>query len=164
MTETTHQIPVPPQARADRPTLTGQDIAEAQGALRAVLEKNMAKAGSSADAYIVLRVLAVRGPMGSSADFHAFLAGQRQLGLDRPAVATLLGGLEADGLITGSAVDDPGPVQLTQQGAARHTNLAALTIPITKQIFGDLDPDDLAVAHQVLVRITERAQSVREAI
>lgn len=146
------------------PALTGQDIAEAQGALRAVLDQALATTGISSNGYVVLRVLALRGPAESPAAFHDYLAGQRQLGLDRPGVAALLSGLEADGLISGSPADGPGPVQLTEQGAARHTMLAGSTTPITKRIFAGLDPDDLAVTHRVLAQLTQQAEQVRDTL
>jgi hypothetical protein len=144
-----------------RPTLTGQDIAEAQGALRALLDRTLAGSGVNSDGYIVLRVLALRGPAASPAAFHDYLVGQRQLGLDLPAAADLLGDLESEGLISGSAVDDPGPLQLTDRGAARHADLAASLGPGTRQVFGGLDPDELAVAHRVLVHVAKQAEQVR---
>jgi DNA-binding MarR family transcriptional regulator len=92
------------------PTLTGQNIAEAQGAVRALLDRVLADTGITSNEYIVLRVLSVRGHAASPAALHQFLAGQRQLDLDPPAVADLLDALEARGLITGSAADGSGPL------------------------------------------------------
>jgi hypothetical protein len=168
LTQTSDQPATRPQTQPSvtppqRPPLTGQDIAETQGALRALLETNLARAGASADGYIVLRVLALRGPI-EPAEFHDYLTGQRQLGLDRPGVAALLAGLEADALITGSAPDGPGPVQLTDRGIARHAELAALIVPATTQVFAGLDPTDLAVTHRVLLQLTEQAEQVRSSM
>jgi DNA-binding MarR family transcriptional regulator len=149
------------QTQDQPPTLTGQDVAEAQGALRAVLETVLARTGTSGNGYVILRVLALRGPIGSPAAFHDYLAGQRQLGLDRAGVGALLSKLEADGLISGSSADGPGPVQLTGDGAARHASLAQSIAPVTRQIFAGLDPADLAVAHRVLTQLTEQADQLR---
>jgi hypothetical protein len=44
------------------PTLTGQDIGEAEGAVRALLDQILADTGTTSNQYIALRVLAVRGP------------------------------------------------------------------------------------------------------
>ncbi len=51
------------------PTLTGQDIGEAEGALTALLEQALAGTGTTRNEYITLRVLAVRGPFTSPATF-----------------------------------------------------------------------------------------------
>ena len=116
------------------PTLTGQDIAEAQGAVRALLDRVLADTGTTSNEYVALRVLAVRGPAASPAAFHEFLAGQRQLELDLPAVADLLGRLEARGLISGSSADGAGPTQLTAEGAALHARLADAVAAVTRQL------------------------------
>jgi DNA-binding MarR family transcriptional regulator len=146
------------------PPLTGQDIAEAQGALRAVLDTALARTGTTSNGYVALRVLAVRGPIESPAAFHDYLTGQRQLGLDPQAATELLNDLESNGLISGSSPNDPGPVQLTDQGAALHTRLAESIVPVTKQVFADLDPDDLATARRVLIQLTEQANRVHAAL
>ncbi|MGH3327287.1 MAG: MarR family winged helix-turn-helix transcriptional regulator [Streptomycetales bacterium] len=163
MTQTQTQTQTATQT-AVRPALTGQDIAEAQGALRAVLDEALAKTGTSSNGYVILRVLALRGPAESPAAFHGYLAGQRQLGLDRSGVAVLLSELEAEGLISGTPAEGPGPVQLTEQGAAVHASLADSITPITKRIFDGLDPDDLAVAHRVLTQLTQQAEQVRDTL
>lgn len=143
------------------PTLTGQDIGEAQGAVRALLDQILAGTGTSSNEYVVLRVLAIRGPAESPAALHEFLAGQRQLGLDPPAVAELLGGLEARGLVSGAAAGGPGPTRLTAEGADLHTRLTDAVAKVTTRLYADLDPDDLATAHRVLAQVTERADRLR---
>jgi hypothetical protein len=145
---------------AQLPALTGQDIAEAQGAVQGLLERTLAGTGSTGHEYVVLRVLAVRGPFESPARLHEFLAGQRQLGLSLAAVADLLAGLEARGLATGTATGGPGPAQLTPEGATRFRGLAETVGPITKELFGGFDPGDLATAHRVLAQVIERAQQL----
>jgi DNA-binding MarR family transcriptional regulator len=143
------------------PTLTGQDIGEAQGAVRALLDQILADTGSTSNEYIALRVLAVRGPSASPAALHEFLAGQRQLGLDLAAVGELFGGLEAKGLITGGSPDGSGPTQLTGEGAALYARLSGAVTAVTKRLYADFDPDDLATAHRVLVQVIERADRLR---
>jgi DNA-binding MarR family transcriptional regulator len=143
------------------PTLTGQDIGEAQGAVRALLDDVLAKTGVTSTEYIVLRVLTARGAAGSPAEFHEFLAGQRQLDLDRTAVADLLAGLEARGLIAGSAPDSAGPTRLTEAGTARHAELTARVNEVTRRLYGELDQNDLATAHRVLRDVVERAGRLR---
>jgi DNA-binding MarR family transcriptional regulator len=144
-------------------TLTGQDVGEAEGALSALLERALAgtNTGVNRSEYITLRVLAARGPFQPPAALHDFLASQPQLGLDKSQVGELLRGLEARGLITGTSSDSAGPTQLTADGAALHAILAEAVMPVTRRIFADLDPDDLAVAHQVLAEVTQRANRLR---
>lgn len=154
--------PVPassPASASPAATLTGQDVGEAQGALSGLLERILAGAntGLSPVEYIALRVLAVRGPAQSPATLHDLLASQRQLGLDRSGVAGLYCGLEARGMITGSDPDGPGPTELTAAGAALHTSAAAAVTTVTRRLYTDLDPNDLATAHRVLAEVTERA-------
>jgi DNA-binding MarR family transcriptional regulator len=144
-------------------TLTGQDVGEAEGALTALLDQLLARTdtGITRPQYIVLRVLALRGPAESPAALHDYLAGQRQLHLDLPGIAELFRDLEARGLVTGSAPDGPGPVQLTCEGAALHAELAGAVADLTRHLYADLDPDDLATAHGVLVEVTQRANRLR---
>jgi DNA-binding MarR family transcriptional regulator len=142
-------------------TLTGQDIGEAEGAVRALLDRVLADTGYTSNEYIALRVLALRGPAASPAALHDFFAGQRQLGLDPPAVAALFAGLEAGGLVTGSSPDGPGPTQLTADGAVVYARLSDTVTTVTTRLYAGFDPDDLATAHRVLAQVAERADSLR---
>jgi DNA-binding MarR family transcriptional regulator len=138
------------EAVTQTPTLTGQDIAEAQGAVRALLDDLLANSTVSSDEYVALRVLALRPPD----DLPGFLAGQRQLGLDRAGVAALLGGLEARGLIDGG--------RLTESGRALYAELSDKVGRVTQRLYGDFDPDDLAIAHRVLRDVVDRAAKLRQ--
>jgi hypothetical protein len=146
------------------PTLTGQDIGEAQGAVGALLDRVLAGMGSTSNEYIALRVLAVRGPAASPAALHEFFAGQRQLGLDLPAVGELFAGLEASGLISGGSPDGSGPTQLTAEGAAQYARLTDAVTAVSKQLYADFDPDDLVTTHRVLVQVVERADRIRSGL
>jgi hypothetical protein len=145
---------------AQAPLLTGQDIAEAQGAVTRVLEHALAETGTTGHEYVVLRVLSVRGPFAAPKDLHEFIAGQPQLGLAPEAVADLLGRLEASGLATGTAYDGTGPAEATPAGAALLNALTQKIAPTTRNLFSGLDPEDLATAHQVLTQITARAERI----
>jgi hypothetical protein len=141
-------------------TLTGQDIAEAQGAVTKVLDKALASAGATRHEYIVLRVLVFRGPFGSPKELHDFLAGQPQLALSPEAIAELLAGLEARDLAVGTSAAGPGPAEATPAGAAFLSGLTEQTAPVTRELFSGFDPSDLAVAHRVLTGLTERANQM----
>jgi DNA-binding MarR family transcriptional regulator len=140
-------------------TLTGQDIGEAEGAVSALLDQVLAGTGTgiTRHEYIVMRVLTFRAPFETPAALHDYLVEQRQLALDPPAAAALLGGMEAKGLISGSTLDSPGPTQMTAEGAALHTKLSEDVAKATARLYADFDPDDLATAHRVLNHVKERA-------
>jgi hypothetical protein len=144
---------------AQAPILTGQDIAEAQGAVTRLLERALEPTGVGRHAYVALRVLVVRGPQAPR-ELHAFLAGQPQLGLSADAVTELLAGLEQDGHATGTAPDSPGPAQATPEGTALLARLNEAVAPATRALYTGFDPEDLAVAHRVLLRVTERADEL----
>lgn len=138
----------------DTPTLTGQDIGEAQGAVTGLLDRIVAGNGSTSKEYIALRVLAGRGPWASAEVLRDYLAGQPQLGLDQRSAGTLLDGLSAKGLITPDAA---GPVQLTAAGAGLLAGLGRAVAEVTGKLYAGIDRDDLVTAHRVLAQVTERA-------
>jgi DNA-binding MarR family transcriptional regulator len=143
--------------------LTGQDIAEAQGAMRGLIDEVLAGASVTSTEYVVLRVLAVRGPYDSPADLHAFLAGQRQLNLTPSGAAELLAGLGARGLANGVARGDAGPARITAEGAALLERLTTDAIgPVTVRLYADLDPGELATARRVLVELVRRANQLSD--
>jgi DNA-binding MarR family transcriptional regulator len=133
-------------------TLTGQDIAEAQGAVRALLDRVLAGTGFTGNEYVAMRVLSVRGPF-APAELHQLLAGQRQLELTVDTAADLLGGLADRGVATGP----DGPIELTPQGAEEYVQLSEAVAAVTRELYSGFDPADLATAHRVLAQVTERA-------
>jgi hypothetical protein len=145
------------------PALTGQDIAEAQGAVQGVLEQALNGTGITSRQYVVLRVLAVRGPFRSPASLHDYLAGQRQLALEPAAVAELLAELNARGLATGTGKDDPGPARLTPVGNEMFGSVAETVAPVTRKVFASIAQEDLATAHRVLRQIIDQADDLRSA-
>jgi hypothetical protein len=142
------------------PALTGQDIAEAQGAVTRLLEKGLTAAGSTRLEYVALRVLSVRGPFASPRELHGLLARERQLGLSPAGVSELLAGLQARGLASGTGLDDPGPARATPEGVALLARLTEATAPATRELFSGFDPDDLATAHRVLAEVIARADQL----
>jgi DNA-binding MarR family transcriptional regulator len=143
-----------------QPVLTGQDIAEAEGAVQGVLEHALAGTGTTSREYVILRVLAVRGPFQSPASLHDYLAGQRQLALSPAAVAELLARLQARGLATGTAKDSPAPAQLTPEGAELFRGLAETVAPGTRKVFAGIAQEDLATAHRVLRQVIDQARQL----
>lgn len=143
------------------PVLTGQDIAEAQGALTRLLDRGLAGTGVNRHEYVILRVLTVRGPFPSPKELHEFLVAQQQLGLTPEGVADILAAMAERGLATGTGFDDPGPAAATPEGATLLATLTRTVAPATRQLFAGFDPDDLATTHRVLTRVTERAGQIQ---
>jgi DNA-binding MarR family transcriptional regulator len=144
--------------QATPPTLTGQDIAEVQGAMRAVLAEALDGTDVTSTEYVVLRVLAARGPYPEPSALHDFLAGQQQLNLTHAGAVALVDGLAARGLLDAAA-----PTRITDEGEALYRRLTAETVaPVTARLFADLHPGDLATTRRVLAELAQRANGLSE--
>ncbi|WP_207947038.1 MarR family transcriptional regulator [Actinomadura sp. 7K507] len=141
----------------ESPTLTGQDISEAHGAVRKLHEHILHSTGSSSNQHITLRVVAIRGPWSTRTALRDHLCDQPQLGLDEPAANQLLDDLEDQELITRTT-----PVALTARGEDLHTRLATAVQGTAARLYQDLTPAELAVAHRVLAKVTERADHLSQ--
>jgi DNA-binding MarR family transcriptional regulator len=137
------------------PTLTGQDIGETEGAVRALLEEVLAGTGCSADEYIVLRVVSLR-PAMPRPELEAFLRGQRQLRLEPGDSSALL-----DGMLRGGLIIDEGAVQPSERGASLYATLVDAVSEVTGRLYAGLDPTDLMTAKQVLGQVAQRAATLR---
>ena len=144
-------------------TLTGQDVGEAEGALTALLDQLLADtdAGITRTQYIVLRILALRGPAESPAALHDVPCRPAPARPRPPPGRRVLPRPGSQGPGHRERPDGPGPIQLTPEGAALHARLADAVANLTQRLYADLDPDDLATAHRVLVEITQRANRLR---
>ncbi len=135
-------------------SLTGQDIAEAQGALASLLSDFLAPHGISSTQFILMRVIAVRGKEMTTDQMKGFLAAQRQLGLDPAGVDALFHDLEAKGWVIGSA--------LTAAGHSAFERLNALVNTLTPKVFAGFDANELEVAHEVMRKVIVNAGALRE--
>jgi DNA-binding MarR family transcriptional regulator len=136
-------------------TLTGQDIGETEGAVRALLEEVLAGTGCTADEYIVLRVVALR-PSMSRPELQAFLHRQRQLRLEPHEAAALVDRMDRAGLIAG---DDA--AQATELGTRLYGTLVDAVQEVTGRLYAGLDQADLVTAKQVLGQVAARAATLR---
>ena len=141
----------------ESPMLTGQDISEAHGAVRKLHDHILHRTGSTSNQHITLRVVAVRGPWTTRTALRDYLRDQPQLSLDEPAADQLLDDLEEQELITTEA-----PVALTARGEQLHARLTSAVQGTAARLYEDFTPDDLAIAHRVLARVTERADHLRQ--
>ena len=127
------------------PTLTGQTIAEAQGAVRALLDRTLAGSGLTSNEYVALRVADAR-PMD---DLAGFLAGQPQLGLDPAGATTLVAGLQKRGLLCEGSI--------TPAGMQLFTQVSAQVAETTAKLYDAMDEGDLATTQRVLTDVIARA-------
>ena len=139
------------------PTLTGQDIGQAEKATRAVLDRHLARTGTSFHCWVVLNLLGTTGPALPESE----LTGRMSYGLkiSEAAARTAISELAAQELVTRTQSAAP-QVALTPAGGARFRQIRRGLVRITRHIYGDLPAADLAVAHRVLAAITERANAV----
>jgi DNA-binding MarR family transcriptional regulator len=161
------------RSMSQEPILTGQDIGEAAGAVRGLLDTVLHEAGITSDEFIAMRVIAARGPWAPGV-LREFLAGQPQLGLSHPAAGALLYGLATRGLITGASSEwqparpersaQPGEeasVRLTARGSKLFDELNEEVRATSGRLYADLDAADQATAKKVLITVAERANRLR---
>ena len=136
--------------------VTGQDIAVAARATRQVLDEFLAEHGISFAPFATLNTIVAQG---ETLDTEALL--QRlafAMDVDPSTVRIVLHGLEARGLVRHTASSGAeSHFELTPDGQAEHHRLNGLLVPITADLYRDIDPQDLATVRQVLLQITERA-------
>jgi len=140
------------------PTLTGQDIGQAHYATRAVLERVLADLGLGFNQSVALNVLAGNGSRMSENDLVARLV--HGLKIAEPVVRDGLSVAVDQGLIARTLEADAGPeVAMTEAGTTLHRQVNAAIAQITKRLYGGLPAEELAVAHRLLVTVTERANA-----
>jgi DNA-binding MarR family transcriptional regulator len=123
--------------------LNGQVIGQAERATRALLDRLLAGVGTPFEQWVALNLTATSGPVSP-----AGLAARLRIPVDDATAA--VSALVSDGLL-----DREGA--LTAAGRARHDEITTGLTAITARLYGDLPPDDLAVAGRVLTLITARA-------
>jgi DNA-binding MarR family transcriptional regulator len=140
----------------DTPTLTGQDIGQAERATRAVLEALLAEIGTSFLDWVTLNLLASGGSIVEQGELvHGITGG---LKIDERPVLAALDELVTAGLVARTAGDQP-RVELTPAGEALHHQVREGINRIADRLYRDFSADDLATAHRVLATVTERANA-----
>lgn len=137
----------------DAPTLTGQDIGTAARATAALLDRLLSATGTDFQSWVVLNVLGTNGSTSDRAQLLDRVASG--LKVDAASVSATIAGLLHNGLV--SEVD--GSVSMTPAGTDRFEGIREGIGGITRRIYGGLPSDELAVAHRVLVTVTERANA-----
>ena len=137
------------------PTLSGQDIGQAERATRAVLDALLEETATTFHQSVALDVLAA----GLTSDWDQ-LVGQMasRLKIDESIAVSTVEQLDELGMVTTTA-SEPRSVELTNAGQDRYQQLSIGVEGITQRLYGDIPVDDLATAHRVLVLVTERANA-----
>jgi hypothetical protein len=165
------------------PSLNGQVIGQAQHAVQAVLDRLLARTGTTFHQWVALNLAAtagravdgsggravdgsvgraVDGSVGRAADGsvgRAELIGRMRDGLkiaDQTA-ASAVDALTAAGLL--APVPGEQRLRLTATGEQRYGGIRAGIDAITERLYGDLPADDLATAGRVLAAVTARANA-----
>ncbi len=153
-----------PAAPSDRPTarpaagapaLTGRDIGVAFNAIRAVLDRELERHGIDFAQSTALRLIAADGPALPQARLEETLVGS--LAVAAPDAPAVVPALTAKGL---AGVDEAGRLDLTPAGRAVAEEIAERTAEITAQVYGGLDPADLAAAARILDQVASRARAL----
>lgn len=140
------------------PTLNGQDIGQAESAVRAVLNRLLARTGTPFHGWVILNLLGRSG--GSRGEDE--LTGQVVHGLkiSEDAARAAAAELAWQGLISRQPQAGPGmKLALTEAGAARFEEIQGGIGEVTARLYGGLPEDELATAHRVLATVTERANA-----
>ena len=130
----------------------GQTLAFAERTLTATLREHLAQRDTQPETWYALKLIATRGPGLSREALSRDLAGSPTL--DADSTRELLAGLEAQGLIGGSA-----QVDLTAEGQALYRSLREYIAGPTVRLLGQFDIHDIETTVRTLREITKRAEA-----
>ena len=140
------------------PTLNGQDIGQAESAVRAVLNQLLARTGTPFHGWVILNLLGRSDTPLSQDELTGRVVHGLKIGED--AVRAAAAGLAEHGLISRDPQAAGGArVALTAAGAARFGQIQDGISQVTARLYGGLPEADLVTAHRVLVTVTERANA-----
>lgn len=137
---------------SETPTLTGQDIGQAEKATRSVLDRLLAETGTEFHGWVILNLLASNGSALHQDELtNSVVHGLKITQSEVHAALDLLVGQEL--------VSRTPEVTLTPTGTARAQQIREDIGRITQRLYGGLPTEDLATAHRVLAAVTERANA-----
>ena len=132
-------------------TLNGQIIGQAERATRTLLERHLRNSGLAFEQWVAVNQV------------HTGVGGREAV------VARLVRGLKVEDDVARAAVDsvidlglvaaDDEQLTLTTSGLHRFALVSGEIAAITARLYGDVPPEDLAVAGRVLTLVTERANA-----
>ncbi len=138
------------------PVLSPQIIGQAENAHRPLMERILARTGTTFRQWVTLTITAAGGGIAERDQLVLRMTGA--LKIDRAAAATTIAELAAADLIQ----DLPGRgsrVRLTDAGQARYDQVRAAVDEVTARLYGGIPAADLATAGRVLALVTARANA-----
>jgi len=139
------------------PTLSPQVIGQAENAHRPLMNRILARSGTTFPQWVALPKVAGDGGTADRRQLIDAMTGA--LKIDDAAAAEALAGLTAAGLLQ-ALPGDGAQVGLTPAGQARYGEIRAAVDEVIAQVYGDIPPEDLATAGRVLAQITARANEL----
>lgn len=130
-------------------------IGQTEKALNAILERQLAGTGITEPQWVTLTLTVAGGGAVDREELVRRVSGAAQF--SQASVAERIAELTAAGFLRDGG---DGRVQVTDEGRARWTRVRAAIGPITQELWGDLPPEDLAVAGRVLSTVLERANAM----
>jgi DNA-binding MarR family transcriptional regulator len=137
------------------PTLTGQDIGQAERATRALLDELLVATGLRFDEWVIINLLATHDGAPERAAIESLMA--RGLHIPPENARDLIDEVVRRGLVVPIGRDTR--ITLTRAGRARFRSVRAGIDRITERLYGGISADDLATTHRVLAAVTERANA-----
>ncbi|MGW7197807.1 hypothetical protein [Streptomyces chryseus] len=138
------------------PNVNGQVIGQAHYATRAVLERYLARTGTTFHQSVALNVAADSGAGVDRGHLVSRMTGSLKID-DATALATI-------GELTGAALVEAVPgdecrIRLTDAGRELHRSIRTEVGEITARLYDGFAPDELAVAGRLLTVLTARANA-----
>ncbi|MEZ0093448.1 hypothetical protein [Streptacidiphilus sp. EB129] len=154
-TPTASITPATPAAPAP-PTVNGQVVGLAHHATRAVLERLLARTGTTFQQSVALNAVA---GSGAPIDRDQLVARMTDaLKIDDSAVLAAIAELTASGLLETLPTEDS-RLRLTDAGQMLSQEIRTGGAEIAARLYRDLPADDLAAAARVLTTVTARANA-----
>jgi hypothetical protein len=149
--ETDLEVAVTTTAQVFGAALVGQT----EKALNAILDRQLAGTGITESQWVTLTLTVVGGGDLDRAELVRRVSGATRF--SQASVAERITELTAAGFLRDGG---DGRVRVTDEGRARWTRVRTAIDPITRGLWGDLPPEDLAAAGRVLGIVLDRATAV----
>ncbi len=143
------------------PTFDARLLGQTEKAANAILDRLLAGTGVTEPQWVALSLIATSEEPLDRSGLAERVAGALKHGEAdaRARVSELVDGRLID------SPDDPGsPVTLTGEGQRLYAAVRGQVVEITRRLWGDLPPEDLAAAGRVLSTVLARAESELYAI
>ncbi len=138
------------------PLLSPQIIGQAEHAHRPLMDRILARTGTTFAQWVTLSSTAASGGTVGRDQLVGRMTGAQKIGW--AAATTTIAELAAADLIQAL----PGPesrLRLTAAGQARYDQIRAAVDEVTARLYGDIPAADLAIAGRVLTLVTARANA-----